>query len=63
LPFARVWRGLILLGITFAAAVCAYCAAGYPWTEGVWMVAITISSVGISDRSQQPPAVQLLRLR
>lgn len=55
----RFRRGLILLGAIFASSVVGYWSLGYPWIEAVWMVVITIASVGYGERSQQPPTVQI----
>jgi voltage-gated potassium channel len=59
-PLARVRLGFLLLATVFALAVFGYRVAGYDWIEAVWMVVITIGSVGYGERSSQPPAVQLL---
>lgn len=59
-PFDRVRRGLVVLGVVFVVSVLGYRLAGYPWIEAVWMVVITVASVGYGERSQQSPAVQLL---
>jgi voltage-gated potassium channel len=61
-PLARVRRGLIILGLIFMLSVSGYVWAGYPWLEAVWMVVITIASVGFGERSTQAPAVQLLTI-
>lgn len=61
-PLERVRRGLLVLGVVVALAVVGYRLAGYPWLEAVWIVIITISSVGFGERSEQPPAVQLLTI-
>jgi voltage-gated potassium channel len=60
-PIQRLWRGGVVLGIVFAASVIGYhVLGGYPWVESVWMVVITIASVGFGERSTQPWYVQLL---
>jgi voltage-gated potassium channel len=59
-PLERVRLGLFLLAAIVAVSVTGYRLAGYPWIEAVWMVVITIASVGYGERSAQPPAVQLL---
>ena len=59
-PLERVRRGLMLFGAVVVCSVVAYHLLGYPWIEALWMVVITIGSVGFGERSQQPPAVQLL---
>jgi voltage-gated potassium channel len=61
-PLERVRRGFFLLGAIFVGAIIAYRIAGYPWIEAVWMVVITISSVGYGERSNESPAVQLLTI-
>ena len=35
---------------------------GYGWLEAVWMVVITVSTVGYSEHSEQTPATQLLSI-
>jgi len=59
-PLARVRLGFLLLAIVFVASVGGYRLLGYNWLEAVWMVVITIASVGYGERPTQPPAVQLL---
>ena len=61
-PLERVRRGFLLLGTIFVGAIIAYRLAGYPWIEAIWMVVITISSVGYGERSSEPPSVQLLTI-
>ena len=59
-PIERLWRGGIVLGVVFAASVVGYrFLGGYPWIESVWMVVITIASVGFGERSTQPWYMQL----
>jgi voltage-gated potassium channel len=61
-PLDRVRRGLVILAVVFIASVLGYRLAGYPLVEAVWMVVITIASVGFGERSQQTPVVQLLTI-
>jgi voltage-gated potassium channel len=61
-PLDRVRRGLIILSAIFLLSVTGYLLAGYPLIEAVWMVVITIASVGFGERSQTSPAVQLLTI-
>ena len=61
-PLERVRRGFFLLATIVVGAIVAYRLAGYPWIEAVWMVIITISSVGYGERSAEPPSVQLLTI-
>lgn len=49
-----------MLAVIFAISVMGYrFIGGYPWTEAIWMVVITISTVGFSERSTLPIGVQL----
>lgn len=59
-PLERVRLGFLLLASVFALSVVGYRLLGYNWIEAVWMVIITISSVGFGEKPTQPPAVQLL---
>lgn len=61
-PLERVRLGLFLLATVFVVSVAGYRLAGYPWIEAIWMVVITIASVGYGERSAEPPAVQLLTI-
>lgn len=61
-PLERVRLGLFLLATIFAVSVTGYRLMGYPWIEAIWMVVITIASVGYGERSAQPPAVQVLTI-
>lgn len=48
--FERIRLGVLILGSVFVAAVCGYRYFGYGWIESIWMVVITISSVGYSEK-------------
>ena len=61
-PLERVRLGLFLLATIFAVSVTGYRLAGYPWIEAIWMVVITIASVGYGERSAQSPTVQVLTI-
>ena len=62
-PLQRVRFGLLLLFVVFAGAVCGYkLIAGYSWLESVWLVVVTSSTVGFSERSSGSPAVQVLTI-
>ncbi len=59
-PLQRIVRGVAVLGLIFVVSVMGYrFIGGYPWTESIWMVVITISTVGFSERSTLPIGVQL----
>jgi voltage-gated potassium channel len=59
-PLERVRLGFFLLASVFALSVVGYRLLGYNWVEAVWMVVITIASVGYGEKPTQPPAVQLV---
>jgi voltage-gated potassium channel len=61
-PLTRVRRGFAILGVVVVISVIGYRSLGYPWLEAIWMVVITIASVGFGERSQQPASVQLLTI-
>lgn len=49
--------------IVFVAAVFAYRFCGdYTWLDAVWMVVVTISTVGFSEHSESPPAIQIITI-
>jgi voltage-gated potassium channel len=58
-PLARVRRGSLVLACVVVVSVCGYRLLGYGWLEAIWVVVITISSVGFGEKPTQPPAVQL----
>jgi voltage-gated potassium channel len=59
-PIERLWRGGIVLAAIFVVSVLGYHFLGdYPWIESVWMVVVTIASVGFGERSTQPWYMQL----
>ncbi len=60
-PLKRIRLGGFVLLVIFLAAVVGYrFIGGYTWTAAVWMVVITISTVGYAESSQLSPAVQAL---
>lgn len=62
-PQQRAWKrirlGFATLTIVFVMAVVGYRCLGYSWLEAVWMVVITIATVGYGERSQAEPAVMV----
>ncbi|EMI56700.1 potassium channel family protein [Rhodopirellula sallentina] len=59
-PIERIAAGGVLLAFVFAVAVTGYRYVGdYGWLESIWMVVITISTVGYSESSSLSPALQL----
>ena len=56
----RIRLGAFVLGWIFLISVFGYrYLGGYGWIESLWMVVITISTVGYSESSQLPTSVQL----
>lgn len=59
-PLKRVRLGAMVTGVVFVASVLGYrILGGYDWVESVWMVVITVASVGFGERSQLPPHMQI----
>ena len=62
-PLERVRLGAIVLAAVFVTAVLGYrYLGGYDWLGAVWMVVVTISTVGYSEQSQAPGTVQALSI-
>ncbi|MCA9177005.1 MAG: potassium channel protein [Planctomycetales bacterium] len=59
-PLGRVRLGLAVLGGVVVLATLGYRLCGYGWLDAVWMVVITISTVGYGESSTTTPAVQAL---
>ena len=53
--FTRIRRGSVILAIVFVAAVCGYRALGWGWLEAVYIVVITLATVGYGEHSQLLP--------
>lgn len=61
--FTRIRRGAFLLALVGFFSVLGYrYLGGYSWLESVWMVVITISTVGYSEHSEQAPAMQVFSI-
>lgn len=62
-PVQRVRSGAIVLLAAVLVGVVGYRVLGdYSWIESLWMVIITVSTVGYSEHSQSTTSVQLLTL-
>ena len=62
-PIQRIKQGAVSLATVFLLAVMGYrFVGGYSWLDAVWMVVITISTVGFSEKSQLPMEMQLLTI-
>ncbi|MDA8743898.1 potassium channel protein [Rubripirellula amarantea] len=59
-PLQRIASGGVLLLVVFVVSVIGYRFVGnYGWLESVWMVVITISTVGYSESSSLSPILQV----
>jgi voltage-gated potassium channel len=63
-PFQRIRSGAIALGIVFLLSVLGFhFISGYSWLESVWMVVITISTVGYDEQTEMgAPTIVLMIL-
>ena len=62
-PLMRIRAGAVSLAIVFLLAICAYRVLGeYSWLEAIWMVVVTISTVGFGEQSQSSDAVQVITI-
>jgi voltage-gated potassium channel len=48
-PLKRLRNGLIVLGIIFVLAVAGYCLAGWSLLDAIYMVVLTLSTVGLKE--------------
>ena len=59
-PLHRIERGAFVLASVFVLAVLGYrFFGGYEWTDAIWMVVVTISTVGYSEKSSLDWPLQL----
>lgn len=63
-PLTRIRVGAICLGIILVVATCGYRVSGEhdSWIDALFMVVITISSVGFSEISRSTPRLQLFTI-
>lgn len=62
-PTVRVLRGLLIVLIVCVFFVLAYrFFAGFSWLDSLWIVVISISSVGYGERSQESDLVKVLNI-
>lgn len=62
-PLQRIQLGGVILTTVFCSAVVGYhFLAGYSWSDAIWMVVITISTVGYSESSELPTNIQLMTI-
>jgi voltage-gated potassium channel len=60
--YRRLIAGLVALSTVFVVSVVGYHWLGYPWIEAIWMVVITIATVGYGERSQTNPEVMFFTI-
>jgi voltage-gated potassium channel len=59
-PLQRIRNGAIVLGVVLVTATCGFrFFGGYDWIGAIWMVIVTISTVGHGEQSMQSPAMQI----
>ncbi len=62
-PLKRIQFGAISLVIVVISSITAFhFIGGYDWLESVWIVVVTISTVGFNEQSQTTPAHQILAI-
>ena len=61
-PLERIRIGFVLLAIIVVVSILGFGYLGYPWLDAIWMVVITISGVGYSERSGTTPEVKWLMI-
>jgi voltage-gated potassium channel len=62
-PLQRMRNGLLaMLSIVIVAILGFKFLAGYAWLDAIWMVVITISTVGYGENSQTDPATKILSM-
>ncbi len=58
-PLQRIRSGLTWAAAVLVTAYCGYIWFGYSWSEALWMLAITVSTVGYGEHPVRGPAFQL----
>ena len=59
----RIRRGALSLASVFVISIIGYRLLGdYSWLESIWLVVVTISTVGFSESSQSSPALQIFTI-
>ncbi len=62
-PFQRLRIGGIVLAIVFVVSACGFRYLGeYDWISAIWMVVVTISTVGYAEQSSVSSTLQILEV-
>lgn len=62
-PLQRIRTGALSLTLVFVSSICSYHYLGdYDWLEAIWIVVVTISTVGFSETTDSPPSLQIVTL-
>jgi voltage-gated potassium channel len=61
-PLARIRRGAILLAVAVVCFVIGYHFFGRGWIDSLYMVILTVATVGFTEKSQIEPAEQLFSI-
>lgn len=62
-PLQRIRTGALSLVTVFVVSICCFRFLGeYTWLESVWLVVVTISTVGFSETTDTPPAQQVVTI-
>ncbi len=61
-PLQRIRLGAVVLAAIFVVAVVGYHALDYSWLDSLWMVVITVSSVGYSEQSSADDSVKVFSI-
>jgi voltage-gated potassium channel len=62
-PLQRIQLGAFSLIMVVLISIAGYhFLGGYDWLESAWMVVVTISTVGFSERTESTPTIQVLTI-
>jgi voltage-gated potassium channel len=62
-PLRRIIRGAISLFVVFLLSILGFhFIAGHDWLQSIWMVVVTISTVGYGEGTQTGAATQIFTI-